>query len=160
MNQQLNNSTQQLNNSTMATLTATALTPEQRMEDITRALKGVCMNPREDSWHQRQYVDHGVGNLEAVVDKMCQLDWLHKYKFKEYDAEIKLRVEQIALERGGNGRVNGNGKVQKQYYKGIYVDAATDVQRLPKFQLKVNRGLGWMDEFKQQPNIGVTVAAV
>ena len=127
----------------MATTTASVATAghEERMMMITDALRNVSMKPREDSWHQRQYVDHDIGDLDAVVDKMCQLDWLHKYKFKEYDAAIKARVEVIALARGG-------GK-KKQYYKGIYVDAATYVQTLPQFQLKVNRGLGWMTEFNQ-----------
>ena len=131
---------------TMTTFATTTQTPEQRMVDITRALNEVCMKPRKDSWRQRQYVENGIGDLEAVVDKMCQLDWLHKYKFKEYDAEIKKRVEQIAQESCGNGK-------KKEYYKGIYMDAATDVQKLPKFQLKVNRGLTWMDEFKHQTNV-------
>ena len=135
----------------MATTTASVATAgrEERMMMITDALRDVSMKPREDSWHQRQYVDHGIGDLDAVVDKMCQLDWLHKYKFKEYDAAIKARVEVIALARGG-------GK-KKQYYKGIYVDAATHVQTLPQFQLKVNRGLGWMNEFNRpqaQPGLG------
>ena len=114
---------------------------EKRMEHLTKALKDVCMKPRNDSWTQRQYVDNGIGDITDVVDKMCQLDWLHKFKFKEYDMEITKRVEEIAL-LGRHGS-------QKIYYKGIYMDASRDVQQLPKFQLKVNRGLTWMDEFNQ-----------
>ena len=122
-----------------------AKTPDERMEDITKALREVCMKPRDDSWHQKQYVEQGIGELDQVVDKMCQLDWLHKCKLNEYQHEIKIMVEQIARQRGGSKK--------PQYYKGIYMDAATDVQALPKFQLKVNRGLSWMDEFKQPTTV-------
>lgn len=116
-------------------------TREKRMEELTKALKEVCMKPRDDSWTQQQYIDNGVGEITEVVDKMCQLDWLHKFRLKEYEMEIKKRVEEIALEKGHGNRA--------QYYKGIYMDASKDVQRLPKFQLKVNRGLAWMDAFNK-----------
>ena len=94
------------------------------------------MEPRADSWHQKRYIHDNVGELIWVVDKACQLDWLHKYRKVEYEAAIKGRVVQIANSKG--------------YYKGIYVDAATDVQEYPYFKLKVNRGLSWMDEFKNE----------
>ena len=111
----------------------------KRMDLLVTALLEKGLEMRDDSWHERMYVDHNVGNLENVVKKMCQLEWLHKYRLEDYQAAIKVKVDEIARWRG---------TVEKPvYYKGIYVHAATEAQKLPEFQMSDDANLPWMNEW-------------
>lgn len=109
----------------------------ERMELLVTALWDVGLEMRDDSWHELMYVDHNVGNLEYVVKKMCQLEWLHKYRLEDYQAAIKVKVDEMARKRGTPEK--------PVYYKGIYVDAATEAQKLPEFQMSDDAELPWMN---------------
>ena len=52
---------------------------DQRRSQLLHALRNVGVEPRQDSYLCKAWVETGAGNLESVVQAMCEAKYLHEY---------------------------------------------------------------------------------